>query len=383
MVSRITLALAVVLVACVDPRRPPDTAVPADTAAPVFVTDAAGIDSGVLMVPTNHPWLQSDRPQGTAALDTTLRDRDTAPQGVAPGRTLLAEGTGLYPGDVVTTATDGHVALHPLGSSPTITVTLGADAALEVSGSGGAIAVLSLGVADIMAPKAPVRVDTPAGRVVVAGGTALVGVAGDGSVVVLAVSGVVTVWPSPAAPTARRTRLTSAEIARLRTNSPGHPVLLDVDLPDLAASAVRPVTSQSIPPDEVFAWDPLGAAHRHGPAVRSSRATVLRWIAAVNTAVARHGAHILAIAMLGRAGGGDVADARAAIDLLHTQGDALPTDQRQRLIHLLSLALGRGTARARRGRDLAGRGGDVTALVQLAPIDDLREAARGVLPHTP
>ncbi len=75
-----------------------------------------------------------------------------------------------------------------------------------------------------------------------------------------------------------------------------------------------------------------------------------------------------------RAGAGDVADLRVALARLRTRRD-LTTRDRDELMARVSLALGRLGARARRGRMLAARGGNVTALVQVAPYEELRDAA--------
>lgn len=65
-----------------------------------------------------------------------------------------------------------------------------------------------------------------------------------------------------------------------------------------------------------------------------------------------------------------------ALAQLRTRRD-LTTRDRETLLARVSIALGRLTARARRGRALATRGGNVTALVQTAPLEALREAAAG------
>jgi hypothetical protein len=73
------------------------------------------------------------------------------------------------------------------------------------------------------------------------------------------------------------------------------------------------------------------------------------------------------VSQLARAGAGDLADARA----LTTSRDEFR----------LSAALARATARAERGRALALRGGDVTALVPLAHLDEAVALARPIVPR--
>jgi len=82
--------------------------------------------------------------------------------------------------------------------------------------------------------------------------------------------------------------------------------------------------------------------------------------------------------VLSRAGAADVADVNAAITRLRSSGSALDAEGRGRVAAQLSLALGRLAARSRRGRDLAVRGGDVTALVQMARFESLRDEARAL-----
>ncbi len=382
-------------VACRDRRRPPTDTAPARDApvARPYATRDGGVSDTMVPAPGSvapRAWLRVERVTGAVTLDSTLRLRVDGPDGVttrpgggAPARGATDTGAGMYPGDVLATGPDGGATVRVTAGAVPGAVALGPEATVEVPGYGGAVTVLTRGVADVSAPADPVRVDTPAGRVIVAGGTATVGVALDGSVAVHAESGVVTLWPSPPAPAARSTRLTRAEIARRRAVDPSHPVLLDVDLPELAAMAVRPVASHALPAGDTAAWDPLGDTHGRPPPAHAPRAALVRWVAAVNAAVASPGAHLVAIARVGRAGAGDLADARAATARLRAAGSTLAPRDRGELASALSLALGRATARARRGRELAARGGDVTALVQLAPTEDLCAAARPVLPMEP
>jgi hypothetical protein len=186
-------------------------------------------------------------------------------------------------------------------------------------------------------------------------------------------------WPSPPAPPARATSLSPSERRRLALASPGHPVLLDVDLPELAAAEVRAVTARPFDASASVAFSPSGAplpgalARLRGEALR---AAVTRWRAMRDRSANRRDAHLVAIEELSRAGAGDVADVRVALAQLRTRRD-LTTRDRETLLARVSLALGRLTARARRGRALATRGGNVTALVQTAPLEALREAAAG------
>jgi hypothetical protein len=98
---------------------------------------------------------------------------------------------------------------------------------------------------------------------------------------------------------------------------------------------------------------------------------------------------------MARAGTGDLADARALIATgagslagLGTEGGvahalrtvSIDDADRESVVFRLSAALGRAWARADRGRTLALRGGDVTALVPLATLDDVTDRARSVVP---
>jgi hypothetical protein len=85
--------------------------------------------------------------------------------------------------------------------------------------------------------------------------------------------------------------------------------------------------------------------------------------------------NVVAIMELSRAGAADVADINAALIRLRASGAALDAETRGRIASQLSLALGRLAARSRRGRDLAVRGGEVTALVQMARFETLRDEA--------
>ena len=364
--SLFTIGVVMAWGGCQDRRRlslEPDARGPSVEVSTVRVpaTDAGTADGSVATA--TEPWLRVTHTRGAVTLDSTLRLHTgtvggyaVRPGGGAPARAPVAQRTGLYPGDVVTTGPDATLSLDPLAGvvavSP-VAITLGADSVLEIPGYGGALAVLTRGVAEVHGGVTPVRVDTPAGRVIVSGGVATVGVAGDGSVAVRSASGVVTVWPSPPAPQGRDTRLSAAEIARRRRATPHHPVLLDVDLPDLAAPTVRPVRAQSMAMGEVLAWNPLGEPvgddPRRGLSSRASRAAVLHWLALQDAAVQQPGAHLYAIAKLGRAGGGDLADARVAITRLQSAHGSLPPREQADLLAALSLALGRATARAHRG----------------------------------
>jgi hypothetical protein len=207
--------------------------------------------------------------------------------------------------------------------------------------------------------------------VLVSSGRAWLCVALDGSTAVRAETAGVTLWATPPPPTARATRLTAAQRARLRVQAQ-HPVLLDVDLPELAAQSLRAVTPTALAPGEVRVFTPLGLPGS-GAGPRASQGLLSRWCANRTLAVGRPEGHLFAIRDLARAGSGDLSDGRTALARL--RAGAPDPAARQGLLVGLSLALGRATARTRRGRSLALRGGDVTALVQLASLEALRDEA--------
>lgn len=174
----------------------------------------------------------------------------------------------------------------------------------------GAVAV----VAPLMAPE-PARVDTPAGRVIVSSGRALVAVADDGSVRVAAEEGAVTVWPAP------------------------------------EGDAVTPVAMR---PGDVVTFSVTGA-REPGRTERALgarlRASTMRWLAARNA-----GLRIDDVtAALARAKAGDALDAADASVRLRL-GRELSGRERDRLEARGSLALGRAEARAMRAAALRARG---------------------------
>ena len=329
----------------------------------------AGAPTPIAALPAVTP-LTLVQLSGAATIDSSLRltgrDADA-------GFGAAAVGQSIHPGDVLLVGGPGGATL---GVSPGGRITLYGNSLAEAAGHRGAVLVLSAGVATIeVAPLAAdaVRVDTPAGRVIVSGGGCTVAVGDDGSTFVAATGEGVTVWPSPPAPPAQSTRLTPAQIAALRRQTPEHPVLLDVEIRELDA-VLRPVASRALRRAERVLFSPLGAvapALRGVAGVRDTAALVValqRW-------AAEQRPNVVAIMELSRAGAADVADINAALIRLRASGAALDAETRGRIASQLSLALGRLAARSRRGRDLAVRGGEVTALVQMARFETLRDEA--------
>ena len=329
----------------------------------------AGAPTPIAALPAVTP-LTLVQLSGAATIDSSLRltgrDADA-------GFGAAAVGQSIHPGDVLLVGGPGGATL---GVSPGGRITLYGNSLAEAAGHRGAVLVLSAGVATIeVAPLAAdaVRVDTPAGRVIVSGGGCTVAVGDDGSTFVAATGEGVTVWPSPPAPPAQATRLTPAQIAALRQQTPEHPVLLDVEIRELDA-VLRPVASRALRRAERVLFSPLGAvapALRGVAGVRDTAALVValqRW-------AAEQRPNVVAIMELSRAGAADVADINAALIRLRASGAALDAETRGRIASQLSLALGRLAARSRRGRDLAVRGGEVTALVQMARFETLRDEA--------
>jgi len=310
---------------------------------------------------------------GAATLDSSLRlSGHDADAGVG----AAAVGQSIQPGDSLLVSGPGGATL---AAQPGGRITLHGNSVVEAPGHEGASLVLSLGVATLEVPALSadaVRVDTPAGRVIVSAGGCTVAVADDGSTFVAAAGEGVTVWPSPPAPPARATRLTPAQIAALRQQTPEHPVLLDVEIRELDA-VLRPVASRALRPGERVLFSPLGAVAptpRPLAAARDESAAV----AALQRWAEVRRPNVVAIGVLSRAGAADVADINAALIRLRASGAALGEETRGRVASQLSLALGRLAARSRRGRDLAVRGGDVTALVQMARFEALRDEARAL-----
>jgi hypothetical protein len=115
---------------------------------------------------------------------------DPNDRGISAGRSLGC-------GDRLTTGPGGRATLG-LGAGA---ARLDGATAVEVTGSEEARLVIVRGVVRLEAPLAAgeaLRVDTPAARVIVAAGEAVVAVAADGAVRVAAGSGAVTVWPATA-----------------------------------------------------------------------------------------------------------------------------------------------------------------------------------------
>lgn len=374
-------ALTVALVlGCQPAPHPPPTDVAAtdahDAARDVVLADVAPAPL--------RPSLVAGDVAGSATLNTTLRLRSSdapaalrlvLPDDAPIGLSALRAGRGTLPGDVITTGAGARVRLD-VGDG--LHLHLGADAVVEVPAYAGAATILTRGVARLQADGGEaLRVDTPAARVIVSSGSCLVGVAIDGSVAIFADGPGVTVWASPAPPPPRPTRLTDAERARLRAQS-SHPVLLDVDIPELAAQQTRPVVAAPLAQGSARGFDPLGLPHRRPLPARPTAASVERWLSEQSIAPVPY-AHLLPIGQLSRAGSGDLADVRVVLAHFQTQPQ-MPQAARESLLAQMSLALGRATARARRGRELATRGGDSTALVQIAAVEPLTDASRALAP---
>ncbi|MBL8604760.1 MAG: hypothetical protein JNK72_22730 [Myxococcales bacterium] len=333
-----------------------------DEAVDAGAVDAGGVDAGA-PVTASAVW-QVREAQG-ATLDPNLRVSAPGRPAERTARSLVA-GDWLYAGDLVRVAPTGSVRLE---TQQGVALSLGAASVGEVPRYEGASWVASRGRLGLAAPSeggATGRVDTPAGRVMVTAGRAAVSVNEAGETQLTAETEGVTLWASPPPPGARVTQLSAAERARLAADAGGHPILLDVSLDERAAN-LRPVRAEPLALGAVRAFDTLGQAL---PRPRGPR----EW--------ARPVAGVVVIGQLSRAGAGDLADVRAALASL--DADAGSADRRDRLLAVASLALGRAAARARRGRDLALRGGDVTALVQLARlderIDEVAAAARSASP---
>jgi hypothetical protein len=329
----------------------------------------AGASTPIAALPAVTP-LTLVQLSGAATIDSSLRltgrDADA-------GFGAAAVGQSIHPGDVLLVGGPGGATL---GVSPGGRITLYGNSLAEAAGHQGAVLVLSAGVATIeVAPLAAdaVRVDTPAGRVIVSGGGCTVAVGDDGSTFVAATGEGVTVWPSPPAPPAQATRLTPAQIAALRQQTPEHPVLLDVEIRELDA-VLRPVASRALRRAERVLFSPLGAVAPALRGVAGARDTAAL-VVALQRWAAEQRPNVVAIMELSRAGAADVADINAALIRLRASGAALDAETRGRIASQLSLALGRLAARSRRGRDLAVRGGEVTALVQMARFETLRDEA--------
>lgn len=380
MIRASRLALLLALVACRERYRPvfdaarPVDAAPARDAA--ITVDALEVRDAA---PSPVSRVTIVEVRGGVTVDTSLRcDADHAQGDATVSRQEAAAGRSLFACDQCVSGAESGVTLALDGD---VRASLGADARVEAAGHAGAALTLSRGTLVVTVPmmaREPARIDTPAGRLIVSSGRALAVVADDGSVRVSLDEGAATLWPSPAAPPRRATALSEAERRRLALASPGHPVLLDVDLPELAAAEVRPLAPRPFAAGESRAFAPSGAALA-GALPRATgealTAAVERWRQLRDARANRPDAHLFAIEELSRAGAGDVADLRVALARLRTRRD-LTTRDRDELTARVSLALGRLGARARRARALAARGGNVTALVQMAPYEALRDAAQ-------
>lgn len=363
----------------------PDAPPPAHDVAPPLAVADVPVDTPPAPVTA---WLTATAVRGAATLDSTLRLHPpsgapgahwTLPNDPPAGLSALTLQRGALPGDVIATGRDAELTLT---IDEGLRVTLASDASVEVPAYAGASVILTRGVLEARSESGDaVRVDTPSARVIVSSGSCVLGVALDGSVALWASGPGVTVWPSPPAPPPRPTRLSDEERARLRARA-SHPVLLDVDIPELAAQEVRPIAAEPLAEGTSRVFDPLGGAHHHLLATRPTRAALERWIATQIPAPTPY-THLLPIGQLSRAGAGDLADVRVVMARMRTAGSAMTTENRELLLARMSLAIGRATARARRGRELATRGGDSTALVQLAPVEAITEASWALAPIVP
>jgi hypothetical protein len=325
------LALAAALsLACRARHRPLDEA-PRDVPA----VDAGARDATPDVAPPPlRAFVTVTSPVGDVRLDTSLRCEGAgAPEtGVRPA----AEGDSLVCGDRVETSAGASVTLRFASGAA---VALGEGSVAEVPGHAGAALVVSRGTAEAVAPfeaAQALRVDAPAGRVIVSAGAAWIAVADDGAVRVSAVEGAVTLWPSPPPRAA-----------------------------GAGAAGPRAVASRGLSAGASLGFSPEGARlpgvtpRATGPRLR---AAIRAWLVRRN-AVDGRGA---ALAALMRAGEEDVRDLRALLDGLRVGASGRDRDA---ALGALSLALGRLHARARRARAL----GDAGAL---SPFEALRDEAR-------
>jgi len=325
------LALAAALsLACRARHRPIDEA-PRDAPA----VDASAHDAAPdVPSPPLRRYVTVTSPVGDVRRDASLRcERAGAPE---VGAHPAVEGDSLACGDRVETAARAAVTLRFASGA---SAALGEGSVAEVPGHAGAALVVSRGTAEVVAPfeaAEALRVDTPAGRVIVSAGAAWIAVADDGAVRVSAVEGAVTVWPSPS-PRA------DGEVA----------------------ARPRPVASRGLGAGASLAFSP-GGGPLPGATPRATgarlRVAVRAWIVRRNAVDARGAA----FAALSRAGAEDVADVRAAFEWLRGGASGRDLDT---ALGGLSLALGRLHARARRARALSDAGA-------LAPFEALRDEAR-------
>jgi hypothetical protein len=312
------LALAAALaLACRARHRPPAEVPPDVVRAPDPPPDAA------------VPRLRSDLVLATL-VGEVRRDVSHRCVGAEPavgGVQSAREGDAVACGDGVETGPRASVTLRCTSGA---TARLGEETVAEVPAYAGAALVVSRGVVDVVAPfesAQALRVDTPAGRVIVSAGAASISVADDGAVRVSAGEGAVTLWPSPA-----------------------------------VGAAPRAVASRGLDAGRSAAFAPYGAPLSTTRLRLSPRA----WIARRNTPATRDAARTALV----RAGEADLDDARALLARLR-QGTA--ERDRDAALGALSLALGRLNARARRARALS----EPSAL---AGFESLREEARAWAP---
>lgn len=321
------LALAAALsLACRARHRPLDEA-PRDVPAIEIVARDAATDDAP---PPLRAYVTVTSALGDVRRDASLRCEGAGAPGAVVGP--AAEGSSLLCGDRVETGAGASVTLRFASGA---SVSLGEGSVAEVPGHAGAALVLSRGAGEPVAPfeaAQVLRVDTPAGRVIVSSGAALIAVADDGAVRVSALEGAVTVWPSPPPRGA-------------------------------GASAVAPraVSSRGLTAGASLVLSPDGASSSGAAPRRPARAATRAWLARRNAVDAR-----TALATLSRAGEEDVRDVRAALEWLRAGAAGRDRDA---ALGGLSLALGRLHARARRARAL----GDAGAL---APFEALRDEAR-------
>jgi hypothetical protein len=264
----------------------------------------------------------------------------------------------LFAGDRLECGASGFTLRDTNGHS----IALGADARAVVPAFGGSDLVVTLGAFDVTnGSDEPLVIDTPALRLRIAhDAQARCTVSDDGHTACAAIAGRVEAWRSPPAPASTL----GGRVHPHARSRPGHPISLDVDVHELAASA-RPLPSAELAPARVISFGPDGAESSERPA-SSSESAFATWRARLDHRLSTPTAHLYPVSQLARAGTGDLADARALVA--------------SRDEFRLSAALARATARTERGRALALRGGDVTALVPMAHLDEVVAAARPIVP---
>ena len=238
---------------------------------------------------------------------------------------------------------------------------------------------------------APFVLDTPAVRARITHGSLRCLVADEGHTACAAIDAPVEIWPSPPAPASTL----GARVNPHAHGHPGHPISLDVHVQELIAPA-RPLVRVTLQPGQYVTFGPDGAASSDRPAGLSDNAW-RAWRSRMQSRLADASGHLYPLAQLARAATGDLADARAFLAEPHPT-DALPAlathdgpsaalaaiaaddADRESTEFRLSCALGRAVARADRARTLAIRGGDVTALVPIAHLEEVLDAARAMLP---